>query len=157
MTQENVTKLPDFQISKKAIFSVLAAILAFIICSQLPLQTYGEKCAPALGFFVAFIILMLTQPWSMLVTSMMVPIGGYYLGFWDWGTFQAATGTSTFLLVVSFTIVAMGAETTPLGKRIALFLLKHFGQKPVRMVVVFGVVTGILSAFISNTACLVLP
>lgn len=156
MTQENVTKLPDFQISKKAVFSIIAAVLAFFICSQLPLQAYGDKCASALGFFVAFIILMLGQPWSMLVTSMLVPIGGFYLGFWDWGTFQAATGTSTFLLVVSFTIVAMGAETTPLGKRIALTLLKYFGQKPVRMVVVFGVVTGLLSAFISNTATLVM-
>ena len=144
------------QVNWKAVLSVVVAVAAYLILSRLPLQAYGDKTASALGFFAAFLILMFAQPWDMFLTAMLVPIGGFLLGFWDWRTFQVSAGTSSFLQVMAFSIVGLGAETTPLGKRLAYWFLKRFGQKPVLMVVTVGVVSGLISSMISNTATLIM-
>ena len=141
---------------KSMLITVIAAVLAVIIGSQLPLAQYGEKAGLALGFFVAIIILFLSQCFSIEVIAMVLVAGGFFLGIWEWSAFQASTATSSFLQMLCMMVVAAGATTTPIGKRIALWVLKKIGNKPIRLILGFGIVTAFISSFISNVATLIL-
>jgi sodium-dependent dicarboxylate transporter 2/3/5 len=141
---------------KSMLIAVVAAVLAVIIGSRLPLAHYGEKAGLALGFFTAILILFLSRCFAVEAVGMILVVGGFFLGIWDWSTFQASTATSSFLQMFSMMVVAAGANTTPIGRRIALWALKKIGNKPIRLVLGFGIVTAFISSFISNVATLIL-
>ena len=148
-----ITKAPY---TRKILFSVAAAIILFTGGCLLPLDRYGVGTGKALGFFLALLVFLIVQPWPQLPTTMFVPVLGMFLGFWKWSDFQAAAGSSMFLQFVAMVIVAAGAETTPIGKRIALIFLEKLGDRPVRLIVTVGFVTGLISTFVSNTATLIM-
>lgn len=141
---------------KSMVIASIAAVLAVIIGSQLPLTHYGEKAGLALGFFTAILILFLSQCFAIETICMTLVAGGFFLGIWEWSAFQASTATSSFLQMFCMMVVAAGASTTPIGNRIALWVLKKIGNKPIRLVLGFGVVTAFMSSFISNVATLIL-
>ena len=135
----------------------LVGILAMIICTNLPiLAYYGEKTGLALGFFIFIVLLFLSQCFAMEVVCMVLVAGGYFLGLWEWSTFQTASGNSSFLQMLCMFVVAAGANTTPIGQRIALWILRKIGNKPIRLVLGYAIATAFISSFISNTATLIL-
>lgn len=136
---------------KMVIVPVISAML-MLIGAKLPLTGYGENTGLALGFFLSVILCFVVRPWDMLITCMMVPAGGFFLGFWDWKVIQSATGASTFVSMFALTLVSAGADTTPIGKRVTLLLLKKFHGNPVRLVLVIGVAACLISGFVSNIA-----
>lgn len=148
-----ITKAP-FKMKMIIMPVVFAALL--IIGNQLPLSQFGENTGLALGFFIGIIACFIVQPWDMVITAFMIPLGGYLLGFWNWNVFQEASGSSTFVSMFALTLVAAGAETTPIGKRIALWFLKKFHDKPVKMVMIMGAATCVITMFVSNAATLIL-
>lgn len=163
MVENKKDKFLDFEgvitevaFSKKIIISVIVSLLIGFVCTLLPLDHFGNNTGIALGFFVASMLLLILQPWPLLVTSMLIPVVGMWLGFWDWPTFQSVSGSSMFLQFIAMIIVAAGAETTPIGRRIALLFLKVLGNKPIKLVIAVGLVTGLISAFVSNTATLIM-
>ncbi|MBF7097777.1 SLC13 family permease [Alkalibacter mobilis] len=142
--------------SKRMVIAIFLAIVLVLLGSKLPWQEYGEKAGLALGFFLAVIAVLIINPWSLLVSSMLMVVVGYWLEFWDWATFQSVSGNSIFVMMFAMMIVAAGAETTPIGRRVALIILKKLGKNPITMVVTIGLITAVLSGFISNTATLIL-
>ena len=141
---------------KKTIIMPIVIVVLLLACSQLPLQAYGEKTGLALGVFLSVILCFLIQPWDMVITALMVPVAGFFLGFWDWSVIQTATGKSSFVSMFALSVVSAGAATTPLGRRLALVCLRKFHDKPIVMVFAVGLVSALLSAFISNTAVIIM-
>ncbi|MBQ7737509.1 MAG: hypothetical protein IJT62_06700 [Oscillospiraceae bacterium] len=148
-------KLAD-PFSWRIVISIIITAACIIIGNALPLDAFGESTGLALGFFVGFVSMFIINPWSLVVSSILMVITGYMLGFWTWPEFQASTGTSSFLQLLCMMVVALGAETTPVGRRIALTMLKKWGKKPVTMVVVFGALSAILSSVVSDNAVMIL-
>jgi len=141
---------------KKTIIMPIVILAIMLVCAQLPLQAYGEKTGLALGVFLSVILCFLVQPWDMVVTALMVPVAGFFLGFWEWSTIQSNTGTSSFVSMFALSVVSAGAATTPLGRRLALVCLRKFHDRPLTMVFAIGIVSAFLSAFISNTAVIIM-
>ena len=92
----------------------------------------------------------------MVVSTLMVPVAGFFLGFWEWNVIQTSTGTSSFVSMFALSVVSAGAATTPFGKRLALIFLRKFYDKPIMMVFAIGLCSALLSAFISNTAVIIM-
>lgn len=151
--QGTITKAP---LSRKMIIMPIVVAILLIIGHFLPLDSYGENTGIGLCFFISAVLCHIVQPWDMVITAIMVPVGGYLLGIWDWSLFQTVSGTSTFVSMFAMTLLAAGAQTTPIGKRIALLFLRQLGSSPVRLTVAFGAITAIISAFVSNTATLIM-
>lgn len=144
-------------VNKKLVLSFIIAALALIICSLLPLEQYGEKCAVALGWLVATLVLLIMAPFGSRVPATFVcGIGGVFLGLWDANTIKTTLGSSSFIMVTSMIIVASGAELTPMGRRIAYWFLNKFGKKPIGIVLAIGISTAILSSFVSNIATIIM-
>ena len=141
---------------KKTIIMPFVILALMIGCSQLPLSAYGEKTGLALGVFLSLILCYLIQPWDMVVSTLMVPVAGFFLGFWEWNVIQTSTGTSSFVSMFALSVVSAGAATTPFGKRLALIFLRKFYDKPIMMVFAVGLCSALLSAFISNTAVIIM-
>lgn len=143
-------------LEKRFVSSLAASVLALIFISRLPLEHYGDDTALALGFFVSMLIVLIFMPINIAAASMLAAVGGVGLGFWDWNVVGSTFGSSPFLSILGMLIVAMGCEFTPFGKRLSYVLLKKYGKKPVRMVFVLGVVSALLSAFVSNVAVIIM-
>lgn len=143
-------------ITRNLVIVYVVSILAFILLSKLPLSHYGEKTALALGFFVAMIMQMIFLRIPIVIPAIIIIVGGTMLELWTWGDVSATLGNSPLYSIMGMMIVAMGAEFTPIGKRIAYGFLKLFGQKPTRVIVVVGATTALISAFVSNIASIIL-
>lgn len=146
----------DAPFKPKMVIMPILFVLLMIVGNMLPLDQYGENTGLALAFFIGIIACFIVQPWDMVITAFMIPVGGYFLGFWDWSVFQTSSGSSTFASMFALTLVAAGADTTPIGKRVALLFLRKFHDKPVKMVLMVGVATCIITMFVSNAATLIL-
>ena len=161
LTQESAPKVKmiaksEDSFQKKTLIMPIVIAAVMVTCSRLPLAAYGEKTGLALGVFISLILCYLVQPWDMVLSTLMVPVAGYFLGFWDWSVIQTSTGTSSFVSMFALSVVSAGAATTPLGRRIALIFLRKFHDKPLRMVFAVSIVSAALSAFISNTAVIIM-
>ena len=146
----------EVKCQKKTIIMPIVIVVLMLACAQLPLEAYGDKTGLAFGVFLSVILCFLVQPWDMMITALMVPVAGFFLGFWDWSVIQTATGKSSFVSMFALSVVSAGAATTPLGRRLALVCLRKFHDKPMMMVFVVGLVSALLSAFISNTAVIIM-
>lgn len=140
----------------KTILSFIIPIIIYFLLSMLPLQAYGELTAKGLAFVAAMIVFMIMSPLDPAIGGMLLITIGPLLGVCTWADVKAACGSSSFYPMLGMTIVALGCEFTPFGKRVAYWFLYKFGQKPVAMLIAVGVVSALLSAFVSNTAVIVL-
>jgi len=146
-----------FPITKKFLIVVAAAIVAFLVITfAVDLSAYGEQASLGLGAFVAVLIVMIFGGIDIFEASLIMVFFGLALGVFEWGDVTSALGSSSFYTLLGMTIVAGGAEFTPFGKRFAYSFLKWFGQKPIPLVIAFTAATAILSAFVSNTAVIIL-
>lgn len=143
-------------ITKRFVFSVVAAALSLLLISFLPLEQYGETTALALGFLVSMLILLVFCPINIAVSSIIIAVVGIFLGFWDWKGVGATFGSSAFLSILGMLIVAMGCEFTPFGKRLAYTVLNKFGNSYTGMILVMAIVSAILSSFVSTVAIIIM-
>ena len=60
-------------INKKVIISFAAAIIVYIICSSLPIDSYGEGTARALGMLFGMITFSMFWPYSIAFRRLCVP------------------------------------------------------------------------------------
>lgn len=149
----NETGIP---VTRRLFIPVLAAVAALVLISLLPLEAYGENTALGLGFLVASIILMISLPVNIAISGLIIAVGGAMLGFWNYSEIGATFGSSSFLSIFGMLIVSMGCEFTPFGKRMAYAVLRRFGGKPTRLVLVLAIVTACLSSFVSNVAVIIM-
>lgn len=143
-------------INKKLLFSVAGTVIIYIALNFAPLSAYGDNCAKALAFACATIFWMITTPCEMAVSAFLIAALGTMAGVITWSDVKNRLGSSAFYPMMGMSVVAMGIRFTPFGQRLAYWLLYRFGQKPVRMVVIIGVMTAFLSAFVSNIATIIL-
>lgn len=144
-------------LGRKMILSFVLAGLALLLCSMLPLQHYGEKCALALGWLCATLILLIAAPFgSRIPATFICAVGGAFLGFWNSSDIKETFGNSSFIMVACMIIVAAGAELTPMGKRIAYLFLNKLGKNPVGIVFAISITTAFLSSFVSNIATIIM-
>lgn len=142
--------------TKKILISAVITVLVYIGISMLPMQAYGENCAKGLAFLVASILFMVTSSLDVSIIGMLMITIAPLLGLCTWQEVQAASGSSSLYPMLGMTIVALGCEFTPFGKRISYWFLYTFGHKPVRMLLAVGISSSLLSAFVSNTAVIIL-
>ena len=143
-------------VTKKLLVSVVLSTVLFFVCQALPLEKYGESTSTALGFLVFIITLMILAPVPIAIPSFLIVLGGVYFGFWDFAAVMTTFGKSSFLPIMGMTIVALGCEFTPFGKRLAFIALRRFSNNPVKLVLVISIVAAILSAFCSNVAVIIM-
>ena len=146
----------DEPVNKKVIISFVAAIVVYLICSLLPIDSYGEGTARALGMLLGMITFTMFWSYSIAVPALMCAVVGVALKVWDWKGVTSALGSSPMYTLVGMQFVALGCEFTPFGQRMAFWFLKKFGKKPILLVIVLAFVTALLSAFVSNLAVMIM-
>ena len=146
----------DIPLNKKVFLSFSLAILTYLLCMLLPIDTFGAGTARALGMLLSMIVFSIFWGYSIAIPALLCAVGGIALGHWQWKDVSSALGSSPMYTMIGMQIVALGCEFTPLGTRMAYWFLRQFGQKPVRMVMVIGIVSAILSAFVSDLAVLIM-
>lgn len=143
-------------LTKKTITTLIIAIVLFFALRALPLSEWGELTSTALALLVSIIVLFVGLNVSFVVPAILAAVLGVFLKLWDFNVVKTTIGTSTFPMMLGMTIVAMGCEYTPMGKRLAYLMLRIFGQRPVALIVAIGIVTALLSAFVSNNAVIIM-
>lgn len=150
-------KNTGYVFEKRFVWTLLAAMAVILMGAKNDsLKIYGETAGLACGFFVAVLILLIFLPAHIIVPVLILSVGGVGLKLWSADTVLNSFGNSPFIQATGMTLVAMGCEKTPIGKRIAYNFLKRFGNHSIQMVFVIGIVTAILSAFVSNVACIIM-
>lgn len=143
-------------LDKRTIITLVACIVVFIALKALPLAAYGATTSTALALVVVTFLMLMFLKVNVIVPSMIIAVAGVFLHLWDWNAVKTTVANSPMVMMTGMMIVAMGCEFTPMGKRIAYFMLKMFGQKPQMLVVVIGIATAFLSGFVSNNAMIIM-
>lgn len=146
-----VTNVRKFYVSLAA-----SVAIYFLFALTNPIAAYGELASKALGFFIAAILFMVTSGVPLAPIALLVATLGTMIGFWPWSTVSGKLGSSQLYNMMGMLIVASGCEFTPFGRRVSYWILKKFGQKPVRMVIFVGISAAVLSSVISNVAIIIL-
>lgn len=141
---------------KRTIITLLVCIVVFFALRALPLQAYGETTSTALALVVITFLMLMFLKVNVIVPAMLIAVLGCLLHLWDWAAVKTTVANSPMVMMTGMMIVAMGCEFTPMGKRVAFLLLKHFGQKPSALVVIIGIATAFLSGFVSNNAMIIM-
>jgi len=146
-----------FPITKKFVASICISILLYVILAYgVDLSAYGPMASKGLAAFVATLFLMVFSGMDIFVTGLVMVFLGFFLGIWTWKEVGTALGNSTFYSMVGMVIVAMGAEFTPIGRRIALKFLQFFGRNAFMLCLAMASISAIVSAFIANAAAIIL-
>lgn len=129
------------------------APLATVVFLLLPLDLEGQQQTLA-AVLLGVIVLWVTEP-------VPIPIGGLIgvgaivvLGVATADDALAPFGSSTVFTFIGAFILAQAMLKHGVAKRFAMFVLNlpGVGKSTVRVVIAFGAVTALLSAFVSNTA-----
>ncbi len=165
-----VIPIPVSSTSSFSVKSILGLILGLCALIVLPLASFADL-SPAghitLGIFVFAAIFWITEPVPIYVTSLAVILlqvvllsdKGLTLSLLqetgaqtDYRNFFATLAHPILILFLGGFSLAKAAEKYRLDRNLTRILLRPFGQKPVRVALGVMLVTGILSAFMSNTA-----
>lgn len=138
---------------KSILWLVAAAVVPLIFYFAGPSIGLGSNMAGLMfGWIFCAIILWLSNMFDPGAVIMFFAFGGMFLGLFDYGDLTGSMASSMFLPITGFFIVAFGADTTPVSKRLAYYLLKILGKNQSLIVFVLALTTVILSAFCSNFA-----
>ena len=135
---------------------ILGPVVAVIFCF-LTLPGLEAVATRIVGLTLWMVVWWVTTPIPLWVTSLLPIVGGIFLNIA--GGDPLENGLSTYgsyaapVCVMCIGIFVLGAviEKWNLHRRIALNILNLFRGKPVAVVMGFGVATGLISMFMSNT------
>jgi len=140
---------------------VAGPALALVLYGFLPDQytnTSGEVIAFSAAGRATFAMMVwmgvwwLTEAVDVSVTALL-PIGMFpILGIADIGAATAPYARDLIFLFMGGFLLALSMQRWGLDKRIALITLRIVGSRPNNMIAGFMIATGVLSAFVSNTA-----
>ncbi len=152
-----MNEILDFKsLNKKMLISVVGALILLFGIRQIDMSSYGDLASAGLAVFVFTLVLMVFSGLNTWLICLIMGFVGIAFRIWGWDDISAYLGSSNFYSMLGMSIVAMGVEFTPLGKRVAYLFLKFFGQKPKLLVIAFGIVTTMISALVSNLATIIL-
>lgn len=144
-------------ISKKFLLSLFASIgIFFILKLTNPLAAYGDMASTALGFLIGSVLFMCTSSVPLSIIAMFVATLGVMSGLFDWDTVSKRLGSSNFYQAFGMMVVAMGCEFTPFGRRLGFHILRRFGNKPIKLIIVISATSALLSCFLANAPTIIL-
>ena len=129
-----------------ALFSLALAVIPLVV-DDLP---FGAVIVLATTFWMG--AWWITEAIPIYVTALLPLVIFPSTGVVDIGVASANYADSVVFLFLGGFLIAKAVEKTGLHRRFALVILKTFGTTPKYIVAAFMVVTGFLSAWMSNTA-----
>jgi sodium-dependent dicarboxylate transporter 2/3/5 len=151
--------------SVKPLLGLLLGLGALILLPQASFADLSSAGHLTLGIFVFAAVFWITEPIPIYVTSLAVILlqvvmlsdKGLTLSLLDTSVtdYREFFGTLAHPILILFLggfSLAKAAEKYALDRNLTRILLKPFGEKPVKVALGVMLVTGILSAFMSNTA-----
>lgn len=145
--------------------------VALAVCPFLSLTGLSPAGHVALGIFLMAAVFWITEPIPIYTTSLAVIFAQVLLlsdqslvldwlnrateGGYDAPAYRSFYGTLAHPILILFLggfSLAKAAEKYSLDRNLTRILLKPFGQSPTRVALGVMLVTGVLSAFMSNTA-----
>lgn len=141
---------------KLCISLVVSLVIYFGFVLINPLAAYGETTSKALGFLIASVFFMCTSAVPLSIIAMLVATLGVMAGLFEWSTVSSRLGSSNFYQAFGMMVVAMGCEFTPFGRRLGYWILRAFGKKPIRLILVISSTSALLSCFLANAPTIIL-
>lgn len=137
--------------TRKVIRGLAITIAVVIICLLLPLDFISDSANVGLAVVLGVMSMWIQGYFPMIVNLFIMVLAGIFCGLFALSDVQSTFGSSQFLTLVGFSIMAMGAEHTKFAKRIAYSFLKRWGKSPTLIILALALATAIISAFVSNT------
>jgi solute carrier family 13 (sodium-dependent dicarboxylate transporter), member 2/3/5 len=131
---------------------LFAAPLIFVAVLLIPVPGLGTEAHRLLAVLGAVIVLWVTEAIPLAVTALLGPTLCVILGVGAAKeVFRAFADPIIFLFLGSF-LIAEAMLRHGLNQRIAFRIMKQVGTSPGRLLTAFGVATGFISLWVSNTA-----
>lgn len=142
---------------KKQIRGLIITVVVFLLCLVVPMQSVEDPHANLILATVMFIVVAQVSGF-LSISQVIFPMLFIWLvtGCTNFGVIMANAGTASFLMMLGFFIVAMGANKTNFSKRLAYFLLSKLGKSPSLIILALCIATAILSSFLSNLATVIM-
>ena len=143
--------------NKKLCISLVVSIAIYFLFALLnPLAAYGEMASKGLGFLIAAVFFMVTSSVPLAIIAMLVATLGVMIGLFNWSTVSSRLGSSNFYQAFGMMVVAMGCEFTPFGRRLGYWILRKYGNRPIRLILVISATCALLSCFLANAPTIIL-
>jgi sodium-dependent dicarboxylate transporter 2/3/5 len=149
---EGVDKTPRASIRSRLGLALAAA--AFLGILLTPLQTLSPEAHRLAAVMAAVVVLWVTEALPMPVTALIGAIGCVVLKVAPAKEVFAPFADPLMFLFIGSFMIAKAIMLHGLDRRIAYSVLSHpsVGSSPMRILLAFGAVTALISAWISNTA-----
>jgi solute carrier family 13 (sodium-dependent dicarboxylate transporter), member 2/3/5 len=131
---------------------ILGPLLFILIVFFLPVEDLSFEGKIVLGITLWMTSWWLTEAIPIYATALLPLVLFPSLEVTNLGDTASAYADRIVFLFLGGFILAKAIEKTGLHKRFALYILRAFGTNPKNIVAAFIIVTGFLSAWISNTA-----
>ena len=131
---------------------LIAAPIVFVALFLMPLAGLSVGAHRLLAVVGAVVVLWVTEAIPLAVTALLGPALCVLLGVGPAkDVFRGFADPIIFLFLGSF-IIAEGMLRHGLNRRIAFGIVRRVGTSPTRLLAAFGVATGLVSLWVSNTA-----
>ncbi len=144
--------ITEFKFGKKQLIGFIVTVIVTAVCALLPLESVSPDASKGLALLVCVLAIWFSGCLPQVVGSFILLIGTVLLGFGSAGDVLTEFGNSPFFQIAMFSIVAMGANRTKIGKRIAYFFLSKLGRTPSKILFALFISAAVISAFVSNLA-----
>lgn len=142
---------------KKQVRGLIITVAVFLLCLLVPMKGVEDPNANLVLATVMFIVVAQVSGF-LSIGQVIFPMLFVWIitGCADFNSIMANAGTASFLMMLGFFIVAMGANKTNFSKRLAYFLLSKLGKSPALIVLALCIATARLSSFLSNLATVIM-
>jgi sodium-dependent dicarboxylate transporter 2/3/5 len=131
---------------------LVAAPVVFVVFWALPVAGLGVQAHRLLAVLGAVVVLWMTESIPLALTALLGPALGVLLGIGSAKEiFRGFADPIVFLFLGSF-LIAEAMLQHGLNRRIAFGIMRAVGTSPKRLLAAFGIATGFVSLWVSNTA-----
>lgn len=138
---------------KKQVRGLIISVAVFLLCLLIPMHGIEDPHANMVLATVMFVVVAQVTGF-LSIAQVIFPMVFIWLitGCTNFGAIMGNAGTASFLMMLGFFVVAMGANKTNFSKRLAYILLSKLGKSPSLIILAVGIATALLSSFLSNLA-----
>lgn len=145
--------MPKHPTSKK--IGLFLGPLLFLIVQFIPLEILSEKADTVIAIGLWMVCWWITEAVSISVTSLLPLLLFPLFKVMNIDDVGANYGSPIVFLFFGGFVLALAIEKVNLHRRIALTIIKRTGTTPNKVILGFMIATGVMSMWISNTACAV--
>lgn len=142
---------------KKQIRGLIITVAVFLLCLVIPMHGVEDPHANLVLATVMFIVVAQVSGF-LSIAQVIFPMLFVWVitGCTNFGAIMTNAGTASFLMMLGFFIVAMGANKTNFSKRLAYWMLSKLGRSPSLIILALCIATALLSSFLSNLATVIM-